>query len=275
VLAVLWLGGACRADDGSTHPVPVATQLEGGDAAMAPPRRGPSVSMPSDVAVLAPLNGPWLAELGVEGFADVRVSVPLGATTVRPVVVALHGRGDRPEWACGEWRGITNAYPFIVCPHGIPTAAPAGSGLAYPDAETTHREVRGGLAALDGRFAPYVASGAVVLAGFSLGAMRAVRIALADSARFPRLALGEGGYDWSIETAQRFAQGGGQRVLFICSTRACEAAAARAAHPLDGAGVGTKIVSAGHIGHLVDDRVVAAARPAFRWLVNGDPRFAH
>ena len=42
---------------------------------------------------------------------------------------------------------------------------------------------------------------------------------------------------------------------------------------LEGAGVATRTVSAGNIGHLVDDRVIAAVKPGFAWLVEGDARW--
>jgi hypothetical protein len=55
-------------------------------------------------------------------------------------------------------------------------------------------------------------------------------------------------------------------VLFVCSTGACEAATPPALAALRRAGVEAKMVSAGHIGHLVDDRVVAVVRAAWPWV---------
>src|SRR5262245_45833853 len=48
------------------------------------------------------------------GFA----SIPIGAREPRPIMIALHGGSERPERACSAWRGITEAYPFVVCPRG-------------------------------------------------------------------------------------------------------------------------------------------------------------
>jgi hypothetical protein len=70
---------------------------------------------------------------------------------------------------------------------------------------------------------------------------------------------------------QSFAQGGGRRVLFVCSTGSCETAAAPPLGALARAGVEVKLVSAGHIGHLVDDRVVAVVRAAWPWVAEEIP----
>src|SRR5262245_55783039 len=32
------------------------------------------------------------------------VAVPLGAREPRPIMIALHGGSDQPDWACGAWR---------------------------------------------------------------------------------------------------------------------------------------------------------------------------
>lgn len=207
--------------------------------------------------------------LPLEGFGPAVVSVPLGATSARSVVVALHGRNDRPEWACGEWRGVTDAASFILCPHGVPVEAPPGRGLAFASAAPTRREIDAGLDALRARFGRHVAEGPMIYAGFSLGAILGVAIVSADPGRFPIAVLGEGGQaEWTRDRATAFARGGGRRVLFLCSTANCEAATPRALAILAQQGVETKLVSAGHVGHLVDDRVVSAARAAWPWVIS-------
>ncbi len=205
--------------------------------------------------------------LPVDGFGDAAVAVPLGATSPRDVVIGVHGRNDRPEWACSEWRAVT-ARPFVLCPHGVPADAPARRGLAFAGVEPTRREIDAGLAALKARFGAYVADGPMIYAGFSLGAILGVAIVADDPAHFPIVVLGEGGHDaWTPERVAAFARGGGRRVLFVCSTSVCETAAARPLAALGRAGVQVKLISAGHIGHLVDDRVVAAVHAAWPWVI--------
>lgn len=62
-------------------------------------------------------------------------------------------------------------------------------------------------------------------------------------------------------------------MLFACSTGACEITTNLLLPKLARAGIDARLVSAGHIGHLVDDRVVNAIRPEFPWLTGGDPRY--
>jgi hypothetical protein len=235
------------------------------------PAPAPEPPIASAPQPLPPLGGEWLVHLPLEGFGPAAVAVPLGATTARPVVVALHGRNDRPEWACGEWRGAAGAEPFILCPHGVPVDAPPERGLAFAGAAQARKEIDAGLDALRARFGHYVADGPMIYAGFSLGAILGVSIVSADAGRFPVAVLGEGGQAaWTRERAAAFARGGGRRVLFVCSTGGCEAETPRAMATLRREGIRAKVVSAGQIGHLVDDRVVAAARGAWGWVVEGE-----
>lgn len=237
--------------------------------AAAPP---PALSVPTDTPALPPLGGEWLVHLPLEGFGDAAISVPLGATSPRAVVVGVHGRNDRPEWACGEWRGVTDARPFILCPHGVPVNAAPGRGLAFADAERLRREIDAGLAALRARFGRHVAEGPMIYAGFSLGSILGVAIVAEDPARFPIAVLGEGGQaQWTPTRVASFARGGGRRVLFVCSTTSCEAETPRAITALARAGVHAKMVSAGRVGHLVDDRVVATTRAAWPWIAGDEP----
>lgn len=247
-------------------------------APVAPPRaatppRGRGAE-PGTERVLPPLSGTWLEKLPIEGHGPVSVSVPLGATEPRPVVVGVHGRGDRPEWACGEWRGVTDAYPFVVCPHGIPVGAPPGAGLRFGSAEATEHEIRAGLAALHRRFGEHVASGPLVYAGFSLGAILAPAILTAEKHAFPYAVLAEGGQEkWTRQAIRAWRNVGGTRVLLVCSTGGCEQASRPLVARFEAEGIGARLVSAGNIGHLVDQRVIDAIRPAFPWLVGDDPRW--
>jgi hypothetical protein len=220
---------------------------------------------------LSPLGGEWIVHLPLEGFGDAAVAVPLGATSARGVVVGVHGRNDRPEWACGEWRGA-DATSFILCPHGVPVDAAPPRGLAFDGAERTRREIDAGLAALKARFGLYVADGPMIYAGFSLGAILGVAIVADDPTRFPIAVLGEGGHEqWTPARIASFAKGGGRRALFVCSTGTCEAQTARPLAALGRAGVEVKLVSAGRIGHLVDDRVVATVRATWPWVTGEKP----
>lgn len=250
---------------------PVAETRAAGEPPLASSPQSPTASATADAnapPALPPLGGQWLEHLPLDGFGPAVVSVPLGATSPRPVMVGVHGRGDRPEWACGEWRGVTSAHPFILCPHGVPAKARPEQGLAFAGAEQAKREIDAGLEALRARFGRYVADGPMIYAGFSLGAILGGAIVTGDPARYPIAVLGEGGQNkWTIESAARFARGGGRRVLFVCSTWACDQATPPALAALRRAGVDARMASAGHIGHLVNDRVVATVRAEWAWVL--------
>lgn len=241
-------------------------------AAPSPTHAPPPPAPPASAARMAPLtDAAWLERLAVPGQGDSMVSVPLGADAPRPILIGAHGNGDRPEWACGEWRGVTGAFPFILCPHGVQR----GATLSFRDGPTTRAEIDAGLDALRARFGRYVAEGPLVYAGFSRGAIVGVPLVVADPARFPRAAFVEGGHGgWTPEAVARYAEGGGERVLFGCTTRACEQATRPVLARFARTRVEARMVSAGNIGHLVNDRVVEALKPGWAWLVEGDPRYA-
>src|ERR1019366_9224942 len=76
---------------------------------VAPPPEDLSPSPPSSPTAtadaaepgLTPLRSdPAILPLTVEGFPDAVISMPLGAASPRPVVVATHGMWDFPEGLC-------------------------------------------------------------------------------------------------------------------------------------------------------------------------------
>ena len=77
------LGGACEPGDVPDADLPEVSQAVPVRAST--PQRLPPLREQS-----------WLIELDVPGFLKASVAVPLGATGPRPVLVALHGRADRP-----------------------------------------------------------------------------------------------------------------------------------------------------------------------------------
>jgi hypothetical protein len=161
----------------------------------------------------------WLVELEVPGFGKAALAVPLGATAPRPIVIALHGTADRPEWACGAWRGIAGPAPFVLCPRGVQRSdfAAADPRYTFGTVEATTAELRAGLTALKREFGAHVAPGAVVFAGFELGADRVAAIAQQEPTFFARLALVDPAPStWPSPQAALFGREGGERVLFAC-----------------------------------------------------------
>jgi pimeloyl-ACP methyl ester carboxylesterase len=231
----------------------------------------------SDAPALAPLPG-FFEALPVAGHPDAWTSLPTGATGKRPVVVVIHGAGDRPDWQCGGWRRATDAFPFIVCPRG--KEAP-GQGVTPSDIRYTHvggpplqDYIDRALVALASRYPDYADTTGPVLAGFSLGSYAILTLAVQDPVRFSRIALVEGVTDgFDDARARKFVAGGGNRVLFGCGQRGCKLAATTAAQRLSARDhLDARVVFA-PVNHTFDPPLEDAVRAEMPWLVEGDARW--
>jgi len=235
---------------------------------------------PPPPAALPPgLSGEPLQELPVPDFGTAVVSVPLGTRTPRPVVIALHGNYDRPEWQCEVWRGITAGSSWVLCPRGVPRAdAPKSADRwTYTTAAKLTEEVRAALAALSSRFPLHVDAEAPVFTGFSLGAILGVHLLSAPDglSRVQRAVLIEGGYaGWNKARAETFVTRGGARLLFACGQSACRHASKQTAKLLQKQGLQVEIASGGDLGHTYDGAVAEAIRERWTWVTEGDARFA-
>lgn len=228
-------------------------------------------------AALVPIApDPIFTNLTIPGYPEAVVSVPNGATTRRPVIVVLHGTGDRPDWNCDAWRHITDAHGFVLCPRGAydPHESTAG------DTRYTHRggvylrhQVDAAFEALAARFGPYVDTERPVAAGFSLGATQIAQLAIADPARFPRIALLEGGHAvWTDASARDFASRGGRHVLFGCGSPRCTPLAKAAATLLERHGIEARVVYAA-VGHTNDRPLQEAIMREISWFLGEDSRW--
>jgi predicted esterase len=221
-----------------------------------------------------------LVPLAVPGFNDAIVSVPSGADSPRPLLVATHGAGDRAEWHCEAWREIVGNRAFVLCPQGQRTDARVPHDRAayyYPDHFALDREVRAALSALRERYAATLDASRAVYTGFSQGAIHGALVITLRPELFPRAALVEGGNgffnEWSPFAARRFREGGGERVLFACGSNACVRTAERCAGYLKKTGVATRVAHAEGAGHSYGARMQRELRATFEWLIEGDPRW--
>ena len=245
---------------------------------VSPPPLDPEPLPASDAAKLPPLTaGAALTPLVVQNHQDAIVSLPVGATGSRPLVLALHGNFDRPEWQCAVWRDVTRGYPFILCPRGVPRrdAPQSLDRWTYGKSGDVRREIDAALAALRDRFGDYIAPGPILYIGFSLGAILGVGIVAGDAERFPRAVLIEGGQSgWTQARAKSYAASGGRRVLFACGQKSCQAEAKGTERLLGRAGLETRSVYGGEVGHAYDGPVADEIARALPWLVRDDPRWS-
>lgn len=277
----------CRSSNGppGADGAPTAPAAPGvTSASSSPPPVTPEPAAAAPVEPPAPelppmLTGQALQELPVPGFGDAVVSVPLGTRAPRPVVIALHGNYDRPEWQCEVWRDITGGFPWVLCPRGVPRAdAPKSADRwTYTTAAKVAEELRVALGALAERFPAHVDVQAPVFTGFSLGAILGVHL-LSTPEGLPRVqsaVLTEGGYGgWDKARAQAFVARGGARVLFACGQSACRHASKQTAKLLEKQGVRVEVASGGDIGHTYDGAVARAIKERWAWVNEADARFA-
>ncbi len=243
--------------------------VESHDAA--PPVIADAGSIDSGVdAGRAPLSGvPWQIDLPDDDAKKPRLgvlSIPLGAREPRPIMIALHGGSDRPEWACGAWRGIANGYPFLVCPRGIG----ADASLAWSSPPDTKARIARAVAATKKRFPEWIReTKTIVLVGFSMGATQAAFLAEGEPSTYPRIALAESAYapDPVMSFARGWTKGGGERAIFLCTTGGCEAPYRNAAKNVAAHHASARMNVAGTNAHGMWDVVVSSMRRDWPWLV--------
>jgi poly(3-hydroxybutyrate) depolymerase len=188
----------------------------------------------------------------------------VGAVEPRPIVIALHGGADRPEWQCSVWRSIAGPRPFVLCPRGVAR----GSRFGWGTPDQTTRELRGALTALKKKYGDHVAAGPVTLAGYGPGAAQAVSVAKQEPSFFARVALVNGGSEaFTATNAAVFAHGRGKRVLFVCGLPACRADAERAALFARHAGIPAKLLAL-ETGAAFDATLIVAVRQQWSWLAS-------
>jgi hypothetical protein len=245
------------APDGSaSHPAFVDAELE-----------PPTPALHSD---------PPIVPIVVPGFQDAVISVPIGATWPRPIVIATHGMWDFPEGLCDNWRWIVGNRAWVLCPRGDPQP---DKTFRYRSGLSLAKEIDAGIAALKEKYPDYVDDGPRLYTGFSLGAILGVWITTHDPARYPRAVLIEGGEDrFTPAAASAFAKNGGQRVLFACGLKGRLPAANGAARRLETAGVPSRAVlgklpDTGQFIHWYNGPVADEIKGQLDWLFEGDARW--
>jgi hypothetical protein len=134
--------------------------------------------------------------LKVKGFNAASHVAPNGKLKwPMPVIIVLHGNYDRPEWECDIWKKTAGYYGWILCPRGklSPWASPGDDRWTYDTFENIRKEISSALISLENKYPGKVSRKGMVLAGFSLGANLAPRVAELSRGRYEYLFLVEGG----------------------------------------------------------------------------------
>jgi predicted esterase len=243
----------------------------------APPSPAPALAVASASAsapALAPVAGDWIEKLALPDGGLAYVTPATGATSKRPVIVAIHGAVDDPGLMCGAWRLIADVYPFVVCPAGTPIGADRPD-RKYVWTGTPQIEKRAleAVAALAAKYPEHVDRDAPVLyAAFSQGATMAAPFLVRHGKQFPRAVLTEGGHH-AFEPAglaAAYAKAGGDRVLFTCSQGGgCAGYFEASRASLASAHVDARVLFSGAHGHSMPPPVRESIHVALPWVVAG------
>ena len=222
---------------------------------------------------LPPLLGvAWIEHLELEEGREAYVTPVIGAREPRPLIVAVHGAGDRAEWSCGGWRMVASEYAFVVCPQGLKMG---GMRFGWDSAETIRKRVKSAVAAARARFGEYIAEGPTLFVGFSQGATLAAPTLLDPEQPFPYVGLAEGGYD--LIRNQRFLgqlRGRGvQRMLLACGTPVCFTSMKRAQPNFDKAQIELLIGGDPRSGHNLNGEMQAGLQRVWPAFVAGLPNW--
>lgn len=219
-------------------------------------------------------------ELELEGAKPAVVSLPLGSTTARPVLVATHGAGGRATTHCAMWRRIVGDRAFILCPRGTamwPYDPPHESGYYYDGHPALAAEITKALAALVAAFEDRVDAERPMFAGYSQGANMGALILPTHEASFAQAILWEGGVgehqEWNIRASKRFFERGGRRVILACGRSECFAAADKTAQYMRRGGLLPRIVYVPTAGHTYAGELGERVKESFSWLIEEDERW--
>jgi hypothetical protein len=197
------------------------------------------------------------------------VAVPLGAREPRPLMIALHGGSDTAEHACAAWREITEAYAFVVCPHGW-----GGNErrLGWRNADDTNRRISRAVEATKKTFAAWIQeTPTIVLAGFSMGAVQVALVARRQPQTYRRIVIGDAAHrpQSALTFAPAWVKGGGERALFLCTTSGCEPSMRAAAKTVAREKAKARLNIAPTQKHGLSEPVVQSVRRDWPWLVEG------
>jgi len=208
----------------------------------------------------------WLEQLPLADGNHAVIAPPVGAREPRPLIVAVHGAGDRADWACGGWRLAASEYAFVVCPEGLKFDA---QRFAWDSPRTIQRRVDAAIDAARARFGPYIARGPLLYAGFSQGATLARDALLEIPGRFTAVALAEGGYELlhDVGFLQKLAAAGTTRLMIVCGSDACFRTANSVKSAVARAGIEPVIAGDPRSGHNLNERMQEALRVRFPEVV--------
>jgi predicted esterase len=179
-----------------------------------------------------------------------------------PPIVYMHGMWASPEDSCSYFESAAAPHGFLVCARGN---TPFGAGHRWGgDIGAVAARVGSAIDAAEA-----LAPGAMVrrggtLMGFSNGASFAMKLAVAQPGQWSSLILMA--MDLSPDAAA-LKRAGIARIVFAAGDRdGSHASLERAARAMDAAGIPSRYVSLGPVGHSFAPDMVAKMTDAIAWV---------
>jgi hypothetical protein len=202
-----------------------------------PPSRPPSSPRPEHLrgaqrhapVELSPLAGEQLEHVIFAPGVEAWIAKPLGATTPRPIIVGVHGAGDRADWSCTEWAATTAGEAWVVCPRGVPSQ---WAGFhSWGSAEQIASRTELVLAHVRDHYGAYVSNAPLTYGGWSQGATLASSVIASRPGEYGTAILVEAGYTPLDEHAvvRDLLAGGVSKLVVSCSSMQCRDLSARIA----------------------------------------------
>jgi predicted esterase len=194
---------------------------------------------------------------------------PADTSTTRPAIVFLHGmNGWSPENSCAYFERAAAPFGFLVCPRGnaADDEGPMWSGSYASVAPRVHAALDAAAALAPGKLDR---SGGGTLMGFSNGAWFAVEVATHEPRRWTGLVLIS--MHLTLD-APRLRAAGIRRVVLAAGERDGSYASMKAlAERTDAAGLPTRFMDLGPVGHELPDDMRARMCDAVAWVREADP----
>ena len=265
----LAVAGCTRGDLGKVAPEPVRSAVPAAAGSATPATASPVPEAPAlEAQAFEPI------EVGSGEIAW--IAAPVGARDKRPVIVGVHGAGDRPDWACTAWREVVASHAFVVCPQSR-VAHPKWAGtFVWGSAGAIAAQADRAVAAARARYGAWMADGPMVYGGWSQGGTLAAQVLAARRGAYDRVVLVEVGHTEldADAVAASFVAAGVQRAVVACESVKCrtfaqsfEGAARRRRLPV-------RVSDAGLRHHWFDEPVYRSLAPKMVWLVQDEQRFA-
>jgi predicted esterase len=202
--------------------------------------------------------------LVAEGGNGVEVYPPLHAgENDAPLVVFLHATCMQPVDVCDFWSPGGRDTSFLVCPAGPSRCAGEPDWAGTPKVKAAALDAA--LTAVDARFGPWIdRRRGDVLIGYSRGAFAARDILYEGTTRFRGLVLLSASL--SPEPAKLKAAGIRRALLATGELDGSRGPMLHAVDKLNAAGIPTRFVSLGRIGHWLPRNLEDILRDAIAWV---------